>query len=362
MTKQKKVIILLPSDRQSGPVLGGIALANNLIKYFDVSLVYIKSDNASVEYDINSGVNAIYLNNDNLFLKYLYFRRLMHKISEGSDVLCISMCFMPDMFNVLKIGGIKTCASVRANHFENYKNDYGLLGYICAVIHNLALNFMTEVVVMNKNMLKQISPFVFKKPIIIGNFIDESHILRNYDCLHLNLENFESAKNSIRFVFVGSLTKRKQPLLLLQSFSELINQGLDVYLDIVGSGPLESAIKTQVNNCNLQQRVNVYGELKSPFDILKNGHVFVLPSKSEGTSRASLEALFFGLPCILRNVDGNSELIEENINGFLFDEDFQLTQTMIKSIELVRSAKIKSNLLPKQNSLLDCLQLYSKLF
>ena len=50
----------------------------------------------------------------------------------------------------------------------------------------------------------------------------------------------------------------------------------------------------------------------------------VLPSFSEGVSRSALEALFLGVPCVLRDVDGASELIHDGINGYLFNENSEL--------------------------------------
>ena len=41
----------------------------------------------------------------------------------------------------------------------------------------------------------------------------------------------------------------------------------------------------------------------------------VLPSFSEGTSRAALESLFLGVPIILRDVDSNKDLIDNNLKN-----------------------------------------------
>ena len=77
---------------------------------------------------------------------------------------------------------------------------------------------------------------------------------------------------------------------------------------------------------------------------MKNANIFVLPSLSEGISRASLESLFIGLPCVLRDIDSNSDLIKSNINGFLFKRDNELYSTLIKAIKFIHINQNKISL------------------
>ena len=71
-----------------------------------------------------------------------------------------------------------------------------------------------------------------------------------------------------------------------------------------------------------------------------------LPSLSEGTSRASLEALFIGLPCVLRKIDGNSELVEDGCNGILFEKDSDLYLAMLSALNIVDLNSGHEDLLP----------------
>jgi glycosyltransferase involved in cell wall biosynthesis len=47
--------------------------------------------------------------------------------------------------------------------------------------------------------------------------------------------------------------------------------------------------------------------------------VFVLPSYNEGMSLAALEAMAAGLPLVVTRTGGTEELVEENLNGFIFE-------------------------------------------
>ena len=80
---------------------------------------------------------------------------------------------------------------------------------------------------------------------------------------------------------------------------------------------------------------------------MNDSDLLVLPSFSEGTSRAALESLFLGIPCILRNVDSNNELIKPEFNnGELFDNDDELAELMISQALKSRERIERKNLLP----------------
>lgn len=149
-----------------------------------------------------------------------------------------------------------------------------------------------------------------------------------------------------RFVFVGSLSDRKQPFLLIHSFCYLLESGYDVHLDMIGTGPLYDSVANFINIKNLSNSITLHGFQSNPFPIISRADVFVLPSLSEGVSRASLESLYLGIPNVLRDVDANSELITCGQNGYLFNSDDQLSDVMLSAMFLSRSKHYRSCLLP----------------
>jgi glycosyltransferase involved in cell wall biosynthesis len=128
---------------------------------------------------------------------------------------------------------------------------------------------------------------------------------------------------------------------------------------------LRTNIAERVRELKLDQAVSLHGHRDDPYDILARADVMVLPSLSEGLSRASLEALYLGVPCVLRAVDGNAELIREGTNGTLFRENTSLAAAMAATAAWSRALTGKrESLLPdayRQGSavssylaLLDC--------
>ena len=101
-------------------------------------------------------------------------------------------------------------------------------GIFLAYFHLSILRGFDHFSVMSSAMANQVSPPCSGKP-FGGVLIDEPPI-EEYRENYVRSERF-------KFIFVGSLTERKQPLLLVESVRSLCEEGHDAYLDIIGSGP-----------------------------------------------------------------------------------------------------------------------------
>jgi L-malate glycosyltransferase len=76
-------------------------------------------------------------------------------------------------------------------------------------------------------------------------------------------------------------------------------------------------LQTLIRNLQLINNVTFLGRSNDVFSILKRSTLFCLLSRSEGLSNAILEAMATGLPCVVTNVGGNPEVVEDGQNGFL---------------------------------------------
>ena len=109
-------------------------------------------------------------------------------------------------------------------------------------------------------------------------------------------------------VFVGRMTKIKNPEVLIKSFLE-INPNKNTKLVLVGTGDLEKELKEMYGD----DRIIFTGLIKDEekkIDILRSCQIFVLPSGYEGMSLALLEAMSSGLACIATDVGAHPELLK----------------------------------------------------
>jgi glycosyltransferase involved in cell wall biosynthesis len=191
---------------------------------------------------------------------------------------------------------------------------------------------------MNGAMAKQIHVISGRKPIVIGNFIDES--------MYTSLERSKSRSGPYRFLFLGSLSTRKQPAVIVKALKELRVLGVHASLHYIGVGPELTAIERLADELQLRNYITISGFVSRPETCIVESDVLVLPSLSEGISRAAMEALFLGVPCVLRDVDGCSELIIEGKNGSIFRDDAELAYSMLNAAEVSRSTEYRECLLP----------------
>ena len=340
----RKVFILLPALVPTGPVKGAFALANGLSATHSVTIVTLRSGpGANARLSEKVAVRTLGASKERLGHLVRCYRELLSEAGGRSGVASISMCYSADSVNRYLRDHAVLISSVRGNLLRNYRADYGVLGLGLAVTHLLKLRAYDHVVAMTQAMGRQIRVYSGKQPRVIGNFVDEEAL---EEPRRLRALRGPYARNPRRFAFIGSLTERKQPLRVIEALHTLLAGGLAATLDIVGDGPLRTAVEARVTERRLQDKVTVHGFVADPYRILLEADVLVLPSYSEGVPRAALEALYLGIPCVMRAVDGNSELICEGRNGVIFSRDDRLADAMAAAMELALLQSSSTSLLP----------------
>jgi glycosyltransferase involved in cell wall biosynthesis len=125
----------------------------------------------------------------------------------------------------------------------------------------------------------------------------------------------------LRVLCVGRLIERKGQHHLIDAVKRLTDEGIDVRLDLVGTGDARSANEEQANRLALGDRVRFLGYVPRE-EIAEHyaaAHVYVLPSYNEGMSVALLEAMASGLAVVVTPTGGTPELVEPEVNGLVFD-------------------------------------------
>lgn len=127
-----------------------------------------------------------------------------------------------------------------------------------------------------------------------------------------------SEKTTVEVLFVGRLSKQKDPMTLLRAYG-LINSSerSRISITIIGDGPDIGRLKEFIDQHALAG-VRLLGGL-NPSDVrdeMRRADVFVLSTNWEGFPYVILEAMSSGLPIIATDVGGISEAVG-TANGFL---------------------------------------------
>lgn len=109
--------------------------------------------------------------------------------------------------------------------------------------------------------------------------------------------------------------KRKGHLQLLDAVRLLKDEGVKVKVRFAGPDYKDgvSLLRGQADALGISDRIEFVGFLDRPGlkSFLQDADLFVFPTLAEGLPRVVIEAMSQGLPCIVSNVSGNPELIEE---------------------------------------------------
>jgi len=146
--------------------------------------------------------------------------------------------------------------------------------------------------------------------------------VRVYNPVKLPVERSGQAATpgALRVGFVGRLEAVKNPLALVEATDLLLARGIPVELWLIGEGRerarLEAAIRTQ----ELDECVHLPGYQPHPDEYVRQCHVYVQPSRSEGFGLALVEAMGCGVPVIATAVGGAPEIVEPGVTGWLLPE------------------------------------------
>ncbi|RMF73438.1 MAG: colanic acid biosynthesis glycosyltransferase WcaL [Acidobacteria bacterium] len=149
----------------------------------------------------------------------------------------------------------------------------------------------------------------------------EARIVRVYNGVPVGelarIERDPAPPESARLLFVGRLVEKKGLTFLLDAMARLRADGRNVMLDVVGTGPLEPALREQARSLGLDGAVTWCGAA-SQQDVLSrwmpHATLFVLPAviaedgDRDGLPTTLLEAMAAGVPIVSTWVTGIPEI------------------------------------------------------
>jgi glycosyltransferase involved in cell wall biosynthesis len=131
--------------------------------------------------------------------------------------------------------------------------------------------------------------------------------------------------------------------ILAKAFVKVAAINPDVNLILLGEGSKGAKIRQILMNGGVMDRVHFGGHVGQK-DLPRWYHmadIYISPSHVDGSSVSLMEALASGLPCLVSDIPGNKEWIEDEVNGWLFrDGDVDdLAEKILKAIKNRRSFK-----------------------
>lgn len=155
------------------------------------------------------------------------------------------------------------------------------------------------------------------------------------------------SKNKLKIVMIARFCPQKDPYTLIRAVSELNKENLNIQLDLYGYGQELQKVLDLIKDCHCSN-IQYMGEISDVTPILKNYDVYALISNWEGLPIGIIEALRAGLPIIVSNVGGCSELV--NDNGYTVERK-NLKSLKLKLKNLYKNLNLLSKLGENSNNL-----------
>ncbi|MGG5599554.1 glycosyltransferase family 4 protein [Myroides sp. C8-3] len=137
--------------------------------------------------------------------------------------------------------------------------------------------------------------------------------------------------------YIGGLTENKRVYELVVAIGELVKEGLDMQLLLVGpdrsgADKIKEKIFEYIDSENISDFVKYFPHTSEPEVFYNLSDIYVLNSRSEGMPNSLLEAMSCELACIVTPVSGSKDLITDGFNGLYVDGSVEDLKEKLRKI------------------------------
>lgn len=221
--------------------------------------------------------------------------------------------------------------------FHFYKGGSLLNWILFYPIERIAAKWTNHLITINSEDFKVASKFKLRNngqvSKIYGVGIEkEKYVVENFDKSSYR-KSLGFSEDDFIILVLAELNKNKNHIQLIKAMSLLKDKYPNIKAIFAGTGPLEDEIKNKIKENGLEEKISLLGWRNDVKELINSSDLIGLFSKREGLGKCLLEAMICGKCVIATNTRGPRELIEQDINGFMFEVDD--IESTTKSIEKI---------------------------
>jgi glycosyltransferase involved in cell wall biosynthesis len=335
---QKTILYIAPAFPVGGAEKFLILLANALVRVVKSQIVVSLSDDNKAQDEFNKEIRFIPLPRTGRF-DFAPLRSLRRLVRTEKPDIIFCLNFFSFFLTKLIISGLKhkpfIVVSYHSTIPKNKKENN---------LNKLYITLLTQndlIITVSKNQANytaakyRIPPRFFKT---IHNGIDISKWrLPGDHCDRIKLRNqYGIPENAEVIIMTAAFRTEKNHAGAIQSLQLLhsvYNQ--KAYLLFVGEGMLLEQCRALAEKMNMAEFIKFAGPQSHVLPFYWASNLFTLCSTSVETfSIAALEAMACGLPAVLTNIGGASEMISEGLTGFLCEPNIaDIAQKWSKALQ-----------------------------
>lgn len=311
---KKKEIVFITSKLSGGGAEGVcVNLANGLVVLgWNVTLVVLNLENADYHYRLDKRIELVNLNVKNA--RYSFFKikefikeKTPNKIVVFNYELSFLLVILKTIF-FLKFKIIARNISILSERKKLLK------GFWKKIVFMQLMNLFYKRVDCIVNQSKAMENDIIN---LYNINQDKTNIINNPVNLEIENQNYKFNKENY-ILFVGRLEEVKAIHYIINSFYVISQKFPEYRLKLVGKGSFEKDLRYLVNKLGIGHSVDFEGFQENTIEYYQKAKVTVLTSLYEGFPNVLIESITLGTPIVAFDSPGGvSEIVEDNINGFL---------------------------------------------
>lgn len=317
ISKEKKhdVEIILPYKK-------GKAL--ELLKKNDIECKEILYRNDYM--NLNEKYNAKYYLFD--FMNFFAVKQIQYYIlKEKIDIVCSNSTGVDVGARAAKLAKVPHIYYIREFMEQDLQFKYRKKSKIKKLLENseyvIFISKAVEEYYKSKYCLQNTSQFY-------NGFVVEDYYIQGHDIL---------ADKEIRFIQVGEFSEGKGVFNTIELLQHLNEAGIRNWrMEFVGKGPEDNIYQMQhlISQYHMESQITIGNFCIDMKEKLSEKDILIMNSRAEGFGRVTVEGMLAGCLVIGRNAGGTKEIIENQVNGILFDNEKNFID-IVKQIENQRN-------------------------
>lgn len=192
---------------------------------------------------------------------------------------------------------------------------------------NKIIDFKAKKLCMKANGVSYVTKYVLQKKYpckAIKNGSSKFYFTESYSSIDLDKKMYFKQNWSInkkpkiiKIIHTGYMDSyRKGQDVLIKAAKIVLDKGYDIEVTFIGDGDKKKEFEILTQELGIQNKIFFLGLIKDKTTIiehLRNSHMLVFPTQSEGLPRTIIEAMSQNLVCISSPVDGVPELLDSDV-------------------------------------------------
>jgi len=299
---------------------------------FEVQLICLKKDTWFQEHNHLIGCSS-------LVIEICKFKRPITYVNI-LKLVSFLMLNKPDIvhtfFPVSNIVGVLAARLAGIRNIVSSRRDYGewMVG-----------SYLSATKFANKFVKKIIANSIQVKKLTLKREGADSSLV-DVICNGIDAESFKGLKRDFRLGkslnisegtkivgIIANFRPMKHHYIFIMAANEILKKRKDIDFLLVGEGVTRSEMEKLSESLGINSHMHFVGRQKDVISYLSIMDVGVNCSEREGLCNAVMEYICAGIPCVVSNAGGNTDLITHNEDGYIFElDDYKMLASLIVDI------------------------------